>query len=237
MNRNTIIILLLAVSLVFTSCSVRNDINLSPDGSGTASMTTNIDESLVFYLQSLAELTGDYDGGDLFKIDEIKKGIEENPGLEVVSITNDSDKKITAEVSFKNIEQLIAETEATLNKKIISFNEYGAEKEISIYIDIDNFNDIAPLFPIVEEPLFMTFGPLENQGISEEEYLEMMEYALGEGGGELIRKSMITTKIGIDGTLISQSGGTVKGNTVTFETPLIRILLLDEPIQYSIRFK
>ena len=223
--------------ILFTSCSVKNEVNLSPDGSGTASMTTNIDESLVFYLKSLAELTGEDPNGDLFKVDEIKKGIEENPGIKVKSINNDNDRKITAELSFENIEQLIAETEATLNKKIISFTEKGAEKEISIYIDIDNFNDIAPLFPIVEEPLFMTFGPLENQGITEDEYLEMMEYALGAGGGDLIKKSMITTKINIDGTLISQKGGTANGNSVTFETPLIRILLLDKPIEYSIRFK
>ena len=64
-----------------------------------------------------------------------------------------------------------------------------------------------------------------------------MEYALGDGGGDLIKDSVITTTININGTLISQKGGKVKGNSVTFETPLIRILLLDKPIEYSIRFK
>lgn len=229
--------LLITATFFLSSCSVKNEINLSIDGSGTASTDTMLDEALVFYIQSLAELTGDDAGGDLFKVNEIKIEMEKNPGISVKSIKNYDDKRITAEISFDNIEQLIAETEKTLNKQIITFNEYGAEKEIGIYIDIDNFNDIAPLFPIVEEPLFMTFGPLENQGLSENDYLEMMEYALGDGGGEMIRKSVITTTINVDGTLISQKGGTAKGNSVTFETPLIRILLLDEPIEYTIRFK
>ena len=61
--------------------------------------------------------------------------------------------------------------------------------------------------------------------------------ALGDGGGDLIRNSMITTTIKIDGKLISQKGGKAKGNSVTFETPLIRVLMLDQPIEYSIRFK
>lgn len=229
--------LILAVVMIFSSCAVKNNISLSPDGSGTASTDVSLDESLVFYLESLAELTGESSGGPLFDVEEIRKSMEKNPGIEVNSLKNHDDKRITAEISFNDIEQLIAETETTLNKKIISFKEYGAEKEIRIYIDIDNFNDIAPLFPIVEEPLFMTFGPLENQGISEDEYLEMMEYALGDGGGELIQDSMITTTINIDGTLISQKGGKAKGNSVVFETPLVRVLLLDKPIEYVIRFK
>lgn len=232
-------ILLVSVVLI-SSCSVKNEINLGTDGSGTASMTAEIDEMLVVYLQSLAELTEeDSTDGTLFNIDDIKKGIEENPGIRVKSIENKEDKLITAVVEFDDIEALIRQSEESLdNEQIISFNSSGAEKEIRIYIDIDNFQDIAPLFPIVEEPLFMTFGPLENQGITEGDYLEMMEYALGDGGGKLIKESMITTTINIDGTLVSQTGGEETGkNSVTFETPLIRILLLDEPIEYSIKFK
>ena len=235
--RYTAGILLIAGALLFSSCAVKNEVNLSADGSGTASTEVVLEESLVFYFESLAELTGEDADGPLFNVDEVRAGIEKNPGIKVESIKNHDDRKITAEISFNDIEQLIAETESTLNKKIISFKENGAEKEIRIYIDIDNFTDIAPLFPIVEEPLFMTFGPLENQGISEDEYLEMMEYALGDGGGDMIRNSMITTTINIDGTLISQKGGTAKGNSITFETPLLRILLLDQPIEYVIRFK
>ncbi|MDC7226590.1 MAG: hypothetical protein PQJ61_07475 [Spirochaetales bacterium] len=229
--------LILIAAVTFSSCAVKNEINLSLKGSGTASTDVVLDESLLFYLESLAELTGETSDGPLFNVEDIKKGMEVNPGITVDSIENIGDGRITAEISFDDIEQLIAETEISLNKRIISFSDNGGEKEISIYIDIDNFQDIAPLFPIVEEPLFMTFGPLENQGISEAEYLEMMEYALGEGGGELISNSMITTVINIDGTLISQTGGTANGNSVTFETPLIRVLMLDQPIEYSITFK
>ena len=151
--------IILTVIFLATSCSVKNEVNLSADGSGTASTVTVLDDALVFYLQSLAELTGENAGGPLFNTEEIKKSMEENPGIRVKSIENQDDRRITAEISFNDIEKLIAETEATLNKRIITFNDYGKEKEISIYIDINNFNDIAPLFPIVEEPLFMTFGP------------------------------------------------------------------------------
>ena len=232
--------ILICVLIILSSCSVKNEITLDADGSGTAAMTAEIDEMLVTYLQSLAELTGEESSdGTLFNVDDIRKGIEENPEIRVRTIENDEDKLIKAVVEFDDIEALIHRSEESLNnEQIISFEEKGSEKTIRIYIDIDNFLDIAPLFPIVEEPLFMTFGPLENQGLSEEEYLEMMEYALGDGGGKLIKDSIITTTINIEGKLISQIGGKVSGgNSVIFETPLIRLLLLDEPIEYSINFE
>ena len=241
-NMLRILILCLIIPMaaaVMSSCAVKNEISISTDGAGTATMAAELDENLVFYLQSMAELTDDAPAdGRIFNTEEISAEIEKNPGLTVISITNDDDSSINGEVRYTNIEQLIAETEETLNRPIITFREYGAEKEISIYIDIDNFTDIAPLFPVVEEPLFMTFGPLENQGLSESEYLEMMEYALGDGGGRLIKESVIQTVIRVDGRIISQKGGRKESDsTVVFETPLIRLLLLDKPVEYSIRFR
>ncbi|MDC7124468.1 MAG: hypothetical protein PQJ46_02805, partial [Spirochaetales bacterium] len=189
---------LLLFVVVFSSCSVKNEITLSADGSGTASTNTVLEDSLVFYIQSLAELTGEDSSDSLFDTDAIKSEMEKNPGIKVNSIDSIDDKKITAEIEFDNIEELIKESEKTLNKKVVSFKQNGDVKEIKIYIDIDNFKDIAPLFPIVDNPLFETFGPLENQEISEDEYLEMMDYALGDGGGTLIKNSIITTSIKIN---------------------------------------
>ena len=238
-GRKILGLFVILIAVLFASCSVKQEVELSSDGSGTAAMSADIDPMLVTYLQSLAELTGEGGDGNLFDVDEISKGIKENPELELISISNKDDMKIDAEIAFNDIENLIKQSEENLNnKKVFSFTEKGKIKEIEIYIDIDNFLDIAPIFPFVEEPLFLTFGPIENQGLAEDDYLEMMEYALGDGGGQLIKKSMISTTINIDGKLISQSGGEVSGkNSVTFNTPLIRLLLLDEPIHYSIKFE
>ena len=168
MKHNTIRLIfagiLLTAVILISSCSVKNEISLSTDGSGTATTDTVLDEALVFYLQSLAELTAETAGGPLFDTDQIRMEMEKNPGIEVVSLESFDDQRITAEISFDNIEELIAETESTLNKKIISFDRKGSEKEIRIYIDIDNFEDIAPLFPIVEEPLFQDLRTARESG-------------------------------------------------------------------------
>jgi hypothetical protein len=37
--------------------------------------------------------------------------------------------------------------------------------------------------------------------------------------------------------LVSQSGGTITPGGVTFKVPLIRVLLLDKPLDYSLVFK
>jgi hypothetical protein len=40
-----------------------------------------------------------------------------------------------------------------------------------------------------------------------------------------------------EGDIISQVGGTVSGGAVTFRIPLLRLLVLDEPLDYSLTFK
>lgn len=225
-------------ALLFSSCSIKNEITLASDGSGTATTNIKLENTLTEYLQSLAELTGNEESSEsMFDIEEIKKEMGKNKDIVLKKIESKNSSSLNMEISFDDIQKLIKESEKELSKKVISFNKLGKEKEIKIYMDIDNFKDIAPLFPIIDEPLFQTFGPLENQGITEEEYLEMMEYALGDGGAKLIKESIITTKINIKGSLISQRGGTISGNAVIFRTPLIRLLMLDEPIEYSIKFK
>ncbi len=236
----TALFILIAVSFILLSgCSVQQQISLSPDGSGTAKMESVIDDSLIFYLESLAELTGENTSdGELFNLEEMKQGIEVNPGVRVTGMSNDDNRKLSVSLEFDDIGALIAGSTGTLNKQAISFTENGNERIISIYIDINNFKDIAPLFPVVDDPLFEAFGPISNQDTDEEGYLELIEYALGEGGSELLSKSYITTVIKVKGTIVSQKGGTKTGpDTVSFKTPLIRVLLLDKPIDYSITFK
>ena len=82
-----------------------------------------------------------------------------------------------------------------------------------------------------------TFCPEENEGLNEEEYLQMMSFALGEDGPDLIRASVIETRIHVAGRVLEQKGGVREGDTVIFRIPLIRILLLDQELDYTLTFR
>jgi hypothetical protein len=74
---------------------------------------------------------------------------------------------------------------------------------------------LSALFPLLKDPVFAQLGPQVNDTISDDDYLS----------------------IDPEGDIISQTGGTVSGGAVTFRIPLLRLLVLDKPLDYSVTFK
>jgi hypothetical protein len=91
--------------------------------------------------------------------------------------------------------------------------------------------------PFLKNPLFEGLAPQEGDDMTESEYLEMIELALGEEGAKKLKTSTIETRVAVKGTLVSQKGGSVSGGAVTYRIPLLRVLLLDKPLDYSILFR
>jgi hypothetical protein len=80
-------------------------------------------------------------------------------------------------------------------------------------------------------------APDPDMNISESEYLDMIEFFFGDDGPAGILDSMLQMVIHVDGQIIDQKGGKkLNNNTVEFNVPLIRILLLDKNLVYSITY-
>jgi hypothetical protein len=89
----------------------------------------------------------------------------------------------------------------------------------------------------VENPLFEMFGPQEGEDITEEEYEEMVALAFGDASSRGLTKSFIELKVTVEGTIVGQTGGRIQGKSVIFKVPLIKVLLLNEPLEYTIVFR
>jgi hypothetical protein len=80
-------------------------------------------------------------------------------------------------------------------------------------------------------------GPQVNDQISDPEYLEMIKFSLGDEAPGLVQKSFVTITIKPEGQILSQTGGTLSGGAVVFKIPLLRLLVLDKPLDYTVSFK
>ena len=105
------------------------------------------------------------------------------------------------------------------------------------HLDRKNFSQLLELAPFLKNPLFEGLGPQENDDATEAEYLELIDLALGR------RRRRGTEGLGhrdhdpVKGQVVAQSGGTVVPGGVLFRIPLLRVLLLDKPLDYSLTFK
>ena len=115
--------------------------------------------------------------------------------------------------------------------------EYGPGS-MKFHLDMDTYGAIEKLVPALSTPDLEVYGPRYSEGMSEEEYLDMMTFLLDEGAAEKIRASRVELDIKVPGKITKAVGLTKKSDdTAVLEMDLLDILLLNDPVEFELRWK
>jgi hypothetical protein len=226
--------------LVLASCSMSNTVVVKTDGSGTVAVRLEISRLFREYLASMAELSGQSGTakeGQLFDLKEIRKGFEAKPGITVKRLASPKPETLEVDLAFRSIQEVFTTDDTLKSAGVVSFTQGNGTRTVKVHLDRANYKQVATLFPGVSNPLFEGMGPQVEDTITEAEYLEMIQFSLGEEGPALVKKSFIDVAIRPEGEIVSQAGGTVSNGTVLFRIPLLRLLVLDKPLDYVVTFK
>jgi len=227
---------LLATALLI-GCTIKEQVHLEADESGKVSMQIRLEPVFVEYINDLSALTGESLDGQIFKVEEIKKEFAERNDVTLIRIDTPDPATLEMELNFRSIEEVFSGEQELQESGVIRFARVNQGYSVRFHLDRKNFSSIMKFMPALQNPLFEGLGPQENDDTTEQEYLELMDLALGDGGADSVRDSYIETKVTVRGTLVSQTGGKISPGGVTFTIPLIRVLLLDKPLDYSLVFK
>ncbi len=226
---------LLALSAL--GCSVSQRVTLEPEGSGTAVVRIRLEKLLVTYLQDLAEVSGaaTREKGRIFDVEDIRKGFASRQEVTLRRIESPGPERLDMELEFRSIEKLFAAPEKP--QTILTLRKEAQGTSLRVHLDRGNFSQLLELAPFLKSPLFEGLGPQENDDATEAEYLELIDLALGEGGSAALKASVIETTVLVKGQVVAQSGGALVPGGVVFRIPLLRVLRLDKPLDYSLTFK
>ncbi len=229
--------LLLAAGL--SACTIKQEATLNLDGSGAVSFDFSIEPFFVDTLKEMAELTGDQSmpEGEVFNIPQIKKDFAEKDEVTLRDITSPRKEVLKGFFTFTNIEDVFIDQKKLTESGIITLTKQRENSILQMTLTKQNYKQVSDLFPIIDTPLFDMFGPQEGEFITEEEYLGMVELAFGEEGAKGLRRSYIELKVNVKGKILSQQGGIIRDGSVIFKIPLIKVLLLNEPLRYSVVFQ
>lgn len=223
--------------LVFASCSARQEIFLASDGSARLSFRVELSDYLYDYIEGLGSLNRkSFDKNDPFGVPKIREEIGKVGQVKVSRLNAISPKVLEGEFTCTDVEAFAKADADDRGIGIVSFTTSGNKKTLSISISRETLLASKALAPVRENELFQMFGPFENEGMSEDEYLEMMEWVLTGDGAKMIKTSFVDLEIVVPSSVLSQKGGTVKGRVVTFRIPLIDLLLLNEPLLYTVTY-
>lgn len=227
--------LIIALSIILlSSCVVTESIKL--DGrSGSSTTDINVEQFFIDVLEDFSEFLPE-DNQSI--MDSAMTGfasqLNDASATTKVSLYKTGENAYYLDFAFSDIQRLIKELGAENAEGLISVTD----SSFSFYVDIDNFDDLTKIVPFLADPNFEVYGPLYNQGTTEEDYLDMIYFLLGEEGPDAIRNGHIAIDITVPGTITAAEGAKKTGsNTARFEFPIIDFLLLNEPLTFSLNWK
>ena len=234
---------LLAACLLVAGCSVDQEIAVRLTGAGEAQVRVELQPVFIDYLLALAEIADEVELPDdpseaLFDIAEVEAAIADWPGVEAARIATPTPEQLELDLTFDDLQAAFAPTEAGSGTTPLISLTGSRRRTLSVHLDSDNYHQLTALFPVLEHPLVISLGPQPELEVNDEEYLEMMQFVLGDDGPPAILDSEVKVRVQVEGRVVEQHGGELQEDgSVLITIPLLRILVLDQPLDYRVVFE
>ena len=218
----------------FTSCSVTEELNIIDRNQGSSYTDIQVEQFFVDVLEDFAEFLPSSDKSIMDEAMEgFSKQLERASATESVGFEKTGTNSYILDCQYSDITKLISELGAD-NQSVLRVSD----KSLSFYVDIDNFDELTKIVPFLADPNFEVYGPMYNQGTTEEDYLDMIYYLLGEEGPDAIANGEVSIIVSVPGNITRVSNATkVSYNKARFTFPIIDFLLLNEPLTFTVDWR
>jgi len=235
----------LAVALVaaapsLLSCTVNQVLSLSADGSGTLSTHAEVSPVLRDYLASLAQVSGadsPMSKGQVFDAAATRRDLQARPGLKVIRAAAPTPASLDVDLGFDSLTDALRGEGALADAGAVTLVDAGDRATLKLRLDRSTYGQLTALFPPLQDPVMRQLGPQGTGAVTESDYLDMIRFSIGDAAPGLLRKSFFTLTVHPAGEILSQSGGTVADGAVVFRIPVLRVLVLDRALEYSVTYR
>jgi len=174
-----------------------------------------------------------------FDIPAIREDFKKNKHAELLSIESPSRLSLKGEISFDSVENMLQEVEQfNPDHRMITFTTAPGRSDLTVTINRATVDSLLKANPSMNNPLVQNFGPTATEGMSRSDYLDMMEFALGEESRMGITNSKLILNVSVNGAVLDQKGGRkLNARTVVYEIPLLDVLILDRTLVYSLSYR
>ena len=232
-------LLVLSSCVVTENLSLNGEITKSTKIPGTSHSDISVDDFFVGVMEDLSNWTdkGNNDPVIDVAIHDFEHNVKASRGTSGVIFTEIADNTYTGDFTFSDFSTLLVDlSNGHADQSIVTIRKTDARTRVEININMDNYGELTEIIPFLADPNFEVYGPLYNNDLTEEEYLEMVSFILGEQCPESIGKSKISIVVSAPKAIVSHNGKLKDSKTVEFSFPLIDFLLLHEPIDFYLEY-
>lgn len=233
------LLLVMLLGALAVSCTIKQEITVHVDESGEASFEVEIEDYFIEVVKDFEVFAEEDTDVTQENLDELELELNESEYTSDAFFEKVNDNFYRGTFNFSDLEEffkeLREEEEENEVLSVFSYQKRGFVQNLNIHIDIDNYYQLKELVPLLDDPEFAMFGPEENIGVSEADYIDMIGFALGDEGPPSLRRSYIEVVIVTDNPIITQKGGVLRApNEIVFTIPMLDFLLLAEPIDKTV---
>lgn len=234
---------LLSAILLFLipSCRVSEKLTLTSEQTleGKSHIDLSVSDYFVSVIEDLSnwEASGESDPIIDVAMDEFVQNLEESSTTSKIKFRKAGFNTYMGDFSFNDFKTLVVDlSNGNADQSIVTVSKDGDTTHVSIRIAMDNYEDLTKMVPFLANPNFEVYGPLYNHDLTEENYLEMMGFILGEECPQEITDSTIKIQVVAPKAVTDHDGTLKNAKTVEFSFPLIDFLLLHDPIEFWLEY-
>ncbi len=231
--------------LLLAGCSMRQQITVNPNGSGTADIHVTLGTLVVQYMDDILGSLGA--GGSskqppLFDLGQIRSAFAGLPGVKLTGLAAPTRSSLRLSLSFSDINAVFP-TSTSGSPAPLQFTDHSGLKTLRFLLSQATWPAVAALPPLQNDPLLASLGPQGGQHSTEADYLNLMEYAFADYASkekvkEAITQAEVDITVDVKGTIVGHTGGVVQNkSSISFHVPLIKLVTLEQPIELSVSFR
>ena len=247
MRKQFIVILLagLFCVLLLSSCVVAEKLTLTGDYTqvkavpGKNHVDLSVDDFFVGIVEDLSdwENTGNNDPIIDVAIQDFVKNLEASSVTASIRFLETGHNTYMGDFSFTDFRQLLIDlSNGQSDQSVVTMTEKNGKTHVEISINMGNYEQLTKMIPFLADPNFEVYGPLYNNDLTEEEYLEMVSFILGEQCPDSIAASSIKIQVVAPKAISDHNGKLRNSKTVEFSFPLIDFLLLHHSIDFYLEY-
>ncbi len=224
------------ILIILSSCTVTETLTAGTGYSGSSRSSVTVDP---FFLSVLEDFSS-FSAGDGYTImDDAMVGFAEkvnsSSSASNTSIVSDGEgKRYIISFDYSSLTSLLKDLNNGEGNTLLSVTS----SSISFNLSLDNYSELKSVIPFLSDSNFEVYGPEYSNGMTEDEYREMITFLLGDESPAALDNSTVSITITTPGAITSVEGAVKTGaKTAVYTFPVIDFLLLNNPISFSVKWK
>ncbi|MBQ5364786.1 MAG: hypothetical protein IIU49_01825, partial [Spirochaetales bacterium] len=191
-------------ALLLSSCVVAEKLTFSGDYTqakavpGKNHVDLSVDDFFVGVVEDLSdwENKGNNDPIIDVAVQDFVKNLEASGVTSSVRFVETGHNTYMGDFSFTDFPQLLIDlSNGQSDQNVVTMTSRNGKTHVEISINMDNYVQLTKIIPFLADPNFEVYGPLYNNDLTEEEYLEMVSFILGSQCPDSIKSSSVTIQV------------------------------------------